>query len=499
MPELLARGYKVRVIVRAPSREYSERWPGAEIAVADAMDPESLRKALEGIHTAYYLIHSLLLGPKDFEATDIQAARNFRQAAEAAGLSQIIYLGGLGDTRKDLSNHLRSRAEVARTLQNGAIPVTVLRAAVIIGSGSASYEIIEHLVKNCPLIVMPRWARKNCQPIAIRDVMKYLVGVLEAPETRGKVFDIGGCDILTYKKMMQVLGELLNKKRLFLFSPFSPIAAYAYLTSLLTPVPTPIVRCLIEGLNNDVVCQDESIRDYLPFATIPYRRALVRAMSYAEQDRVHTRWSDAYPPAHELALKFHELHSNPRYTATYSLITEKPTESLFHSICRVGGREGWFHNNWMWRFRGALDRLLMGVGTSRGRKSHSELMINDVIDFWRVEDLKPARRLLLRAEMKIPGRAWLEFSLKVDGQRTRLTVRPYYDTHSLWGKIYWYSLVPFHRFVFTNLIKQIEAHSRGPRPANGGLQASDASSAQWPPGKERRKPHSEIYHPITRP
>jgi uncharacterized protein YbjT (DUF2867 family) len=459
VPELLARGYHVRVMVRAESPEYKERWTDAEIVVADALKIDSLKVALEGINTAYYLIHSLLLGPGEFASADIQAAINFRKAAEDSLVKRILYLGGLGDVRSSLSDHLRSRMEVAKELESSKIPVTILRAAIIIGSGSASYEIIHHLVRKSPVFLIPHWARSKCQPISIRDVIKYLVGVLEVSETTGKYFDIGGRDVLTYHMMLKILGEVLQKKRFFVPLPFFNIRFYAYVTSLLTPVPDPIVYCLLEGLKNNVVCQHEEIKKYLPFETLSYKEAIVRAMSREEQDKVHTRWSDSYPPAHELALKLHELKEAPKYTAAYSLITEKDESSLFSSICKIGGREGWFDSNWMWRVRGGLDRMLLGVGSSRGRRSHSSLKINDVIDFWRVEDLKRNKRLLLRAEMKMPGKSWLEFTIKKEGISRQLSVVAYYHTTSIAGKLYWYFFLPFHNFIFNNLIKQIEKRS----------------------------------------
>ena len=459
VPELLARGYKVRVMVRAVSPEYSALWPNAEIAVADALDIGRLKIALEGIDTAYYLIHSLRLGPKEFASTDMQAARNFRIAAEETGLRRIIYLGGLGDIRSSLSSHLRSRAEVADELRSGRTPATILRAAVIVGSGSASYEIIQHLVRELPVIFIPRWAKNRCQPIAIRDVIKYLVGVLETPETSGKYFDIGGRDILTYEAMMKILGELLQKKLIFIPVPFANIRFYAYASSLITPVPDSITECLMEGLKNEVICQDESIKVLIPFKPLSYKEAIIRAMSREEQDKVHTRWSDAYPPAHTLALKLNELEGKVAYTVSYSLITDKGASSLFRSICKIGGREGWFHGNWMWRVRGGIDRVLLGVGSARGRKSYSTLKVNDVIDFWRIEDMQENRKLLLRAEMKLPGKAWLEFNLKEEDDKRVLNVTAYYDTHSLFGRIYWYICLPFHRFIFHNLIKEIERRS----------------------------------------
>jgi uncharacterized protein YbjT (DUF2867 family) len=459
VPELLARGYRVRVMVRAASPVHQELWPEAEIVVADALEMDRLRAALEDIDTAYYLIHSLLLGPAEFASADVQAAMNFRRAAEEKKVKRIIYLGGLGDTQTQLSSHLQSRIHVAEELKRGKVPVTILRAAIIIGSGSASYEIIQHLVRRLPVIPIPRWAKTRCQPISIRDVIKYLVGVLEIPETGGKSFDIGGNDILSYQDMLRIRAEMMNKKRLFIPSLISSIRFYSYTGSLLTPVPDPITRCLIEGLKNEVVCQDHSIRHILPIQPLGYKEAIIKAMNREEQDNIHTRWSDAYPPAHELALKLHECKELPKYTTSYSLNTPKEAAALFHSICRVGGKGGWFSNNWMWRVRGAADRLLLGVGTSRGRRSQTTLKINDVIDFWRAEDLQPERRLLLRAEMKLPGKAWLEFNIQDEGCRRRLSIIVHYFPHSIPGKIYWYAFLPLHRLLFNNLIKQIEKRS----------------------------------------
>jgi len=459
IPELLARGYRVRVMVRGLSTEYAERWPHAEVVVADASNPASIALALKDVHTAYYLIHSLLLGPKEFEATDLANAMTFRLAAEKNGLRRIIYLGGLGDVRTFLSPHLRSRAHVAEELGSGSVPTTALRAAVIIGSGSASYEIIQHLVRRLPILLIPRWGHTKCQPISIRDVIKYLVGVLEKPETSGISFDIGGQDVLTYEMMLKILAEILGKKRLFLFSPVSWVGLYAYLAGLLTPVPAPITRSLMEGLKNDVVCNDNRITDVLPFEMLSYRDAIVRAMSREDQDVVYTRWSDAYPPAHELSIKLHELASPPRYKAECSLMTMKPREALFRSVCRIGGAEGWFHGNWMWRARGMLDSLLMGVGTARGRRSLSSLRVNDVIGFWRVETLVPNTRLLLRAEMKLPGRAWLEFRIDPESGKNRLSVHAYYDTRTFFGHVYWYAVLPFHAYIFEHLLIQIEKRS----------------------------------------
>ena len=286
IPELLARGYKVRVMVRGRKIEYESRWAGAEIVIADALNEEHLRTALDGIDTAYYLIHSLRLGPNSFEAADIRASANFRKVAEEKRIKRLIYLGGLEDVRSSLSSHLGNRIEVARELKKGKTPVTALRAAVIVGNGSASYEIMQYLVKRLPVIPFPRQARNKCQPVAISDVIKYLVGVLEVPETAGKDFDIGGKDILTYVKMLKMLSNLLDKRTVFVPFPFFNIRVYTYLASLLTPIPNSITRCLVEGLENEAICHDESIKEYLPFEPISYKEAVLRTIPPEKQDNV---------------------------------------------------------------------------------------------------------------------------------------------------------------------------------------------------------------------
>jgi len=459
VPELLARGYRVRLMVRGTPEAYQQIWPASEVVVADASQANQLARALKDIDTAYYLIHSLRLGPHGFRRADIDAAQTFRIAAEEAGLKRIIYLGGLGDIRNPLSLHLRSRIEVANELKTGAVPLTVLRAAVIIGSGSASYEIIQHLVQKLPIFILPRWMKSRCQPIAIRDVIKYLVGVLEVPETKGRDLDIGGPDILTYEQMLKILAELLHKKILFISTFFSYVRVYCYFVSLFTPVPHQITQCLMEGLKNEVIVHDQDIRTLIPFDPLSYREAIVRAQSWEEQDQVITRWSDAYPSAHDQALKLDHLNMRPSFHSCYSLLTYKNAPSLFQSICRIGGKEGWFHYNWMWRLRGMVDRLLLGVGSSRGRKRYSQLHINDVIDFWRVEDLVPDQRLLLRAEMKLPGRAWLEFQIEEEKGGRRLSVSPFFETRTVLGQLYWYIFLPFHHFIFKKLIVEIEKRS----------------------------------------
>jgi uncharacterized protein YbjT (DUF2867 family) len=459
VPELTRRGYRVRAVARAGTRDYRAKWPEAEWLEADALKPETLDAALAGVDTAYYLIHSLTLSAKRFAAADLQAARNFCQAAGRQGVRRIIYLGGLGDVRAPLSPHLHSRMQVAEELAQGAAALTVLRAAVIIGSGSASYEIIAGLVRRLRLIPLPPWMRTRCQPIAIRDAVKYLIGVLEIEETAGRSFDIGGPDVVTYRDMLRTQKEIVGRRILCLHVPFANISFTAYMASLFVPVPAPVIRNLLRSIGNEVVCEESEIRRYLPFPTVPFREALVRALSREEQDRIHTRWSDAWPPAFELAMKLEQLPEPPQYGKFYSLESPKSAAALFDSACRIGGRRGWFRSSFLWRLRGLVDRLLLGIGTARGRRSHATLRVHDVIDFWRVEDLVPDRRLLLRAEMKLPGKAWLEFNVEDLGDRRRLSIRAHYYAKTLPGRLNWYFFLPFHVFIFRDLIRGIEKRS----------------------------------------
>ncbi len=454
VPELIERGYRVRVMVRKYSEEYVERWPEAEVVIADALNVGQLKWVLKDVSVAYYLIHSMLIGKRDFAESDIQAVTNFRFVAEEMKLKRIIYLGALGETGFKLSDHLESRINVARILKQGKVPTTVLQAAIIIGSGSASFEILESIVRNSPVYFNPYWARTLCQPISIRDVIKYLVGVLETGKTTGQTYDIGGDDILSYEEMMKIMVKLLRKFRIFLRSPISSIRLYSYVISLISPVPAQIIASLMEGVKNEVVVKEYVIRKYIDFKPIRFKVALLRALSREEHDRIATRWSDAYPPAHELAIKLGELTSPPRFISKYSILTDKDASSIFESVCQIGGKQGWFQTNWIWRMRGNIDRIFMGVGTQRGRRSASSLRINDVIDFWRVEDLVRDKRLLLRAEMRLPGKAWLEFQIDKQEQN-RLSVIAYFQPNGIAGKLYWYNFLPFHYFIFKDLLKQL--------------------------------------------
>lgn len=459
VPELLARNYRVRVMVRSYSEDYKSRWPGAEVIEADALDLESLITVLEDVDIAYYLIHSLLLGHKKFEETDIQAAVNFRIAAENQNLKAIIYLGGLGDINTQLSPHLKNRFQVGKKLSQGRIPVTILRAGMIIGSGSASYEILSNLVRNTPVFFIPKWAKTKSQPIALRDVIKYLVGVLEIDEARGKEFDIGGQSILTYDEMLVHLAKFLGKKRAFLPALITTPAVYGYLASLLTPVPGPITKVLVIGCKNEVVCQNNDIRELIKFEPLSFGQALKEAIRVEKSDQITTRWSDTFPDSLAKPVKLTHTSPVPKHNTSYCLLTHKEPSSLFASFCSIGGKRGWFQSNWMWRLRGMIDRMILGVGSSRGRRSYSELRVDDAVDFFRVENIKKDKLLLLRAEMILPGKAWLEFIIDSNEGLNKLTVTAYFQPKGLWGEVYWYFFLPFHFYIFKKLIKKIEQKS----------------------------------------
>jgi len=456
VPELIHRGYKVRVMVRADADSVRLRWPEAEVVVADARNLESLLSALEGIDVAYYLIHSLSLGHKKFESVDLEVAINFRTVAENKNVKRIIYLSGLGNKNSKLSPHLDNRIKVAEKLSQGEIPVTVLRAGMIIGSGSASYEILQNLVKNTPIFFIPYWAKTKSQPISVRDVLKYLIGMLESPESAGKSYDIGGTEIITYDEMLRVLSKIQKKKRIFLPALITNTTLYGYIASLLTPVPGPITKVLIAGCKNEVLCENDDARKLLDFEPLSYRAALLKAMKIEELDNVSTRWSDAYSFDHALVKKLPQLVPPPKFTSSYCLLTFKPASLLFNSFSNIGGKMGWFNSNWMWRLRGMVDRLFLGVGSSRGRRSQKNLRVDDVIDFWRVENIVIGKLLLLRAEMKLPGEAWLEFSIHNYEGLNKLLVNAYFQPRGISGHLYWYFFLPFHVFIFRDLIEHIE-------------------------------------------
>jgi len=461
IPDLLHRGYRVRILVRSRAESYTKRWGDVEVVEGDARRPEVARRALEGVHAAYYLIHALATGPAKLHQIETKIAHTFRKAAAEAGVANIIYLGGLGESGQALSRHLASRMQVANELRAGPVPVTELRAAVIVGSGSASYEIISGLVMRVPLIQSASFLNTRCQPIAIRDVIRYLIGVMETPSALGRRLDIGGPDILSYRSMIRRFARIVDRKVRFFEFPWMSPRLYSYIIGVLTPVPPAIARSLIEGLRDEAVCRNSDILEIIPISPIRFDEAVMWAQRAVRADRVTTRWSGARPRGILQVVRLDELPRAPRYQDHYQKVTDCEARAVFRTITKVGGRSGWFNSNLLWAARGAVDRMLFGVGLSRGRRSDRELLVDDVIDFWRVEELIEERRLLLRAEMKLPGFAWLEFGVYPFDAATRsvLSITAHFEPVGFWGHAYWWFFYPFHRIIFNDMLNEIARKS----------------------------------------
>jgi uncharacterized protein YbjT (DUF2867 family) len=472
IPLLLERGHSVRALVRSEKKARNRPWashPFVEIFTGDALDRVSLTEACRGCDAGYYLVHSMLPGTRDYRHSDLEAARTMRDAAAEAGLGRIIYLGGLGEDREDLSEHLKSRREVERMLASGTVPVTILRAAMIIGSGSASFEILRYLVDRLPCMVTPKWVHTPCQPVAVRNVLEYLAGCLEHPETTGQRYDIGGPDVVTYEELMRVYAEEAGlPKRWIVPVPVLTPRLSSYWIHLVTPVPASIARPLAEGLKNPVVCQDERILTIIPQPLIPVREAVRLALQKTLSDEVVTRWTDAggSGSVEAIAPGDPEWAGGTLLRDERSLLSGADPKRLWEVIEAIGGATGWYHADFLWRLRGVLDRVFGGVGLRRGRRNAHELLEGDALDFWRVIVRQKGRRLSLRAEMKLPGEAVLQFELlpEPDG-RVRLVQRALFRPKGLWGILYWWMVSPLHAYVFGGMLKKIARRAGEPEEA----------------------------------
>jgi uncharacterized protein YbjT (DUF2867 family) len=445
-PRLVAEGFTVRALARDPRRLGTLAARGVECVAGDVLKPESLGAALQGVAVAYYLIHSMEAGA-DFAARDREAAANFAGACAAAGVRRIIYLGGLGRAGPSLSKHLASRQEVGDVLRAGPVPVTELRAAIIVGAGSASFEIIRDLAAKLPVMICPRWVRSRCEPIALEQVIAYLIGVLREPRTIGQVLEIGGGEILTYEAMLRQCALALGKHIRILVVPVLTSRLSAYWLNLVTNVPMAIARPLVEGLRNDVITTDQRIREWIPLEPLTFRAAVARALSEEDAGPLATRWTGAAAsPDSATSWTGRVMSDEQRRTATV------PPATLFATVERIGGATGWYYGDWLWRLRGLLDRLLGGVGMRRGRRDPVAIALGDPIDFWRVEDFVPGRLLRLRAEMKLPGAATLEFIVEDRvGGGSILAQRARFRPRGVLGRVYWDVLRPLHLLVFRGM------------------------------------------------
>jgi uncharacterized protein YbjT (DUF2867 family) len=422
----------------------------------DALDPQSLAVVMHGIDTVYYLIHSLGSG-SDFTERDTTAARNCAVAARHAGVKRIIYLGGLGDPRADLSQHLRSRQETGSALREAGVPVTEFRAAIVVGSGSLSFEMIRYLTERLPIMICPRWVFTRVQPIAIQNVLDYLMAALESPETAGRILEVGGRDVLTYAEMMTGYARARGLKRWLIAVPVLTPRLSSYWVHLITPIPARIAQPLIKGLGNEVIVRDETARQLFPsIALLDYETAVHQALKQMEMRGVETAWSDALISSQGNKSPVALLTSEGMIMERRQRTVTAPADAVYRSFAGLGGKRGWLYMDWAWQLRGMTDRLCGGVGMRRGRRDPEDLRVGDALDFWRVEVVEPGRLIRLRAEMKVPGRAWLEFqALPQPGGQTLLSQTAFFEPKGLLGLLYWYVLYPIHSLIFSGLIRRV--------------------------------------------
>ena len=453
-------------MARSPEKLGDRAWtkePGVEIVKGDLSDGDGLQQCIEGCRAAYYLVHSMTVAGKDFAREDRALAERFAHAAERAGVERIIYLGGLGELGENLSEHLASRREVERALACTGVPVTTLRAAMIIGSGSASFEILRYLVERLPIMITPKWVSTESQPIAVRNVLHYLVACLETTETIGEALDIGGPDVLTYEALMHIMAEEAGlRRRVILPVPvLTPRLSSAWI-HLVTPVPAPIARPLAEGLRNRVVCRDDRAHRLMPQDLLTVREAISLALGKVTASDVETVWSAAgtIPGDPDWA-------GGTEYVDAREIEINAPCDAVFRAVCRVGGGHGWYAADWLWRIRGIMDKMVGGPGLRRGRRNPENISFGEALDFWRVTGIARDRRLLLRAEMKLPGVATLEFFMEPHGEKTVLKQTARFRPKGLLGIAYWYSVLPLHGIVFKGMMRGIRRAAEGEEPKSG--------------------------------
>lgn len=423
------------------------------MVAGDVLDRLSVESALRGVHAAFYLVHSMG-SSGSFEEADRQGARNFALAAKANGVSRIIYLGGLGRDEDDLSPHLRSRQEVGRILRESGVGVLEFRASIVIGSGSLSFEMIRSLVERLPVMITPKWVKVPAQPIFIDDLMAYLVEALDLPAHREGIYEIGGADQMSYADIMRVYARQRGLRRHMIPVPvLTPLLSSLWL-GLVTPLYARIGRKLVESIVHSTVVRDPKALETFAVRPVGVEEAVRRTLAREETEFAATRWSDALSSSGDLP-SWGGVQFGPRLVDSRTVEVEIPGPAAFRPIERIGGDAGYYAWNGLWRLRGALDLLVGGVGTRRGRRSPTSLQVGDTVDFWRVEAVEPGHRLRLAAEMKLPGRAWLEFEVTDRGEKATIRQTATFDPVGLLGRIYWYSLYPVHEFVFHDMLHGI--------------------------------------------
>ena len=490
VPRLLEAGYTVRCMTRSRARLRDQPWADqVEVVEGDASDPDGVRAALDGADVAYYLIHSMLGGPR-FEEADRAAAQTFAAAAAETGLRRLVYLGGLSPHDGPLSPHMRSRAEVGRILLDSGVPTVVLRAAVIIGSGSASFEMLRYLTERLPVMVTPRWVERRVQPIAVGDVLRYLVAAAGLPSEAAGEFDIGGPEVLTYRQMMGRYATVAGlSHRVIVPVPVLTPRLSSHWVGLVTPVPGSLARPLIESLHHDAVCADRAVTRWIPDppeGLIPFDQAVDLALHRVREAVVATRWSSGSVPG----APSDPLPTDPDWAggSLYADVrdrrTDAPADAVWAEIEAIGGDAGWYSLPLAWRARGLIDRAFGGVGLRRGRRDPRRLRVGDAVDFWRVEAIERGQEKLLRlrAEMRLPGLAWLELGVAPEKQGSVYRQRALFYPRGLLGQAYWWSLKPFHGLIFGAMARNLT------RRAQTGTGSSHAAGTPAP-NRTNPKPH----------
>jgi len=457
LPALLDAGHQVTAIVRDrrrfPCAEFEKQGNRFQLIEADFLKPDAMAEFPTDVDAAFYLLHSMG-GGGDFVQQEKTVAENFMTALAPTACQRIIYLSGLIPEDEKLSRHLASRRAVEDELSGGEAALTVLRASIIVGSGSASFEIIRDLAEKLPVMICPRWVNTRCQPIAIRNVIEYLAGLLEKPETANRTFDIGGPEVLCYRDLLEGYAEVRGLRRWFVPVPFLSPSLSSWWLYLMTTTSFPLAQALVGSMKHETVCRGDRLHEILPIELFSYNKAVDRALSRIAQNRVPSSWMDSLRNGRldPRFLDFIKVPEHGIYSDCQMVPLEAPRQKVIKAVWSIGGKQGWPSMNWAWKIRGALDRLVGGTGIRRGRRHASELRAGDALDFWRVVLADREKgRLILYAEMKLPGEAWLEFQVGEDKFTQTATFRP----QGLLGRLYWFAVLPFHWVLFPGMAKRL--------------------------------------------
>jgi len=461
VPRLVEAGYRVRCLVRDPNRLQGRPWlKRVEVVAGDALAPGTLAEAMKDVAVAYYLIHGKQ-GGRLSANRDLEVARNFAEAADEAGIERIIYLGELVDPTTNLSPYLRARHETGSILRHSHVPVTEFRAGMIVGSGSVLFEMIRYLGEREPVLVCPAWFFSEAQPIAIRDVLFYLIEALKSPESNGRLIEIGGPTRLTYAEMLLGYAKERGLKRALIRTPFYAPRLSAYWVHMITPIHWRVVLPLIEGLRARLIVRDQAAKKLFPqIKPIDFQTAVHLALGRIQRDNVETSWSDALVTVTGDVKPYKLSVEEGMFIETRQRLLDLSPDYVFRSYAGIGGERGWLYMDWAWGIRGWLDKAVGGVGLRRGRRHPDEIRAGESLDFWRVEAVEKDRLLRLRAEMRLPGKAWLQFESQPQDGQTLLTVTAFFAPHGLFGFLYWYAMWPFHKFIFDGLANRVASRAR---------------------------------------